>query len=86
MTMVPGSQGNLCLAGPIGRFVGPGQILASGTTGSFTLMLDLNQLPTPTGLVSALPGDTWFFQAWFRDMGATGATSNFSDGVAVDFL
>ena len=33
---------------------------------------------------TVLPGDTWNFQAWFRDMNP-GPTSNFTDGVAVTF-
>ena len=34
-----GSQGNLCLGGSIGRYVGPGQIQNSGGTGAFSLAL-----------------------------------------------
>ena len=36
-----GSQGNLCLGGNLGRYVGPGQIKNSGAAGSFSLALDL---------------------------------------------
>jgi hypothetical protein len=33
-----------------------------------------------------MPGDTWHFQAWHRDINALGfATSNFTDGVRVSF-
>ena len=77
-----GSQGNLCLGGAIGRFVGPGHVMNSGSSGTFSLSVDLAQLPTPSGLVSAQPGETWNFQAWYRDANP-GPTSNFSDAVSV---
>ena len=80
-----GSQGNLCLSGAIGRYVGPGQIQNSGGNGSFTLPLDLTQMPTPTGLVAAQAGETWNFTTWYRDAVGGSATSNFTDGVEVTF-
>ena len=80
-----GSSGNLCLGGAIGRYTGPGQIQNSGALGTFSLMLDLNNLPSPTGGVMAQVGQTWHFQAWFRDSILGTATSNFTDGVAVTF-
>lgn len=79
---VPNSQGRLCLVGSIGRFVGPGQIVNSGSAGRSTLAVDLTALPIPTGLVSVQPGETWSFQYWHRDTNP-GPTSNFTDGVAV---
>jgi hypothetical protein len=80
-----GSAGILCLSGSIGRYVGAGQILNSGTSGSIALALDLTQHPTPTGLVSVTPGQTWHFQSWFRDVASGVATSNFTDGLRVTF-
>lgn len=80
-----GSQGVLCLGGSVGRFVGPGQIRNSGTSGEITLALDLSQQPTPTGLVQVQPGETWNFQAWFRDAVGGQVTSNFTDGLEVTF-
>jgi hypothetical protein len=80
-----GSQGNLCLGGSIGRYVGPGQIQQSGSTGTVSLAIDLAQHPTPTGLVGVLPGETWNFQCWYRDAVGGMATSNFSDGYEVTF-
>ena len=35
-------------------------------------------------VVAVQPGDTWFFQAWYRDNNPT-PTSNFSDGIQIDF-
>ncbi|MEZ6015005.1 MAG: hypothetical protein R3F49_07830 [Planctomycetota bacterium] len=81
-----GSQGNLCLGGSIGRFVGSGQIMDSGVNGTFSLTVDLNAVPAPTltGTVAVQPGDTWNFQAWHRDTNP-GPTSNFTDAVSVTF-
>ena len=67
-----GSQGNLCLGGNIDRFVK--QVLSSGCDGSFSL-----NVPQ-----WAMPGQTWNFQAWFRDNNP-GPTSNFTDGVSITF-
>ncbi|MEZ6015618.1 MAG: hypothetical protein R3F49_10920 [Planctomycetota bacterium] len=81
-----GSQGNLCLGGSIGRLVGPGQVIDSGSSGSFTLEVNLNAIPAPTltGHVAVQPGETWNFQAWHRDTNPT-LTSNFTDAVSVTF-
>jgi len=81
-----GSAGNLCLGGSIGRYVGPGQIQNSGTAGAFALEIDLGAIPTPTGSVSVMPGDTWNFQAWHRDSVGGNAVSNFTSAVSVLFL
>jgi hypothetical protein len=40
----------------------------------------LNSLPGPPPN-AVVTGDTWYFQAWFRDK----ATSNFTDGLSVLF-
>ena len=76
-----GSQGNLCLAGNIGRFVQ--QVQNSGPGGSFSISVDLTDIPTNPPQ-SVMAGQTWNFQAWFRDMNP-GPTSNFTDGVSVLF-
>jgi hypothetical protein len=84
--VAPGSsQGNLCLGGAIGRFVGPGQVQQADGTGSIALQLDLSTQPTPTGPVLVSAGETWSFQAWHRDTVAGAATSNFTGGLAVRF-
>lgn len=81
-----GSAGNLCLGGAIGRFVGPGQVLNSGAQGQASLQLDLSNHPTPTGSVSVVQGNTWNYQAWFRDTApGGGSTSNFTDAVALTY-
>lgn len=82
-----GSEGNLCLGGAIGRYVGPGQIQQAGPAGTVALTLDLNQVPSPTGFVAAAAGETWNFQTWFRDSNGQGqAVSNFSQGLEVTLL
>ena len=80
-----GSQGNLCLTGSIGRYVGPGQIQNSGSTGSISLAINLAQTPQPTGFVAIAAGQTWNFTAWHRDVVGGAATSNFSDGLSISF-
>ena len=81
-----GSQGALCLGGahPIGRFNRPGEILLSGGAGEFSLDVNLGNVPTNAGSVQITPGQTWYFQGWFRDQNP-GSTSNFTDAVGVLF-
>jgi hypothetical protein len=81
---VPNSQGRLCLGGSIGRFVGLGQILNSGVTGAFSLVIDLQTMPQPSGSVAVQAGETWHFQAWYRDANPS-PTSNFTDAFSVTF-
>jgi hypothetical protein len=81
---VGGGQGTLCLGGAIGRFFGPGQVRMAGGDGSAALQLHVNQLPQPTGSVAATVGETWSFQAWYRDANP-GPTSNLTDAVEVTF-
>lgn len=78
-----GSQGNLCLGGAIGRYIAPGQVQSSGATGQFSLTVDLGNHPGSDGAVPVMAGDTWRFQAWFRDTVAGTATSNFTNGLAI---
>jgi hypothetical protein len=65
-----GSSGNLCLGGSIVRL--RDQAHDSGPSGVIAVSVDLPSL-------GALAGETWNFQAWFRDQG----TSNFTDAVSV---
>jgi hypothetical protein len=80
---VAGSAGLLCLTGPTGRFVGPGQIQTSDSAGVAALAIHPTTLPTPTGIVAAVAGETWTFQGWHRDFGMAGATSNLTDGLLI---
>ncbi|MEM6672272.1 MAG: hypothetical protein AAF726_05480 [Planctomycetota bacterium] len=81
-----GSQGNLCLAGSIGRYVAAGEIQNSGLGGEISLTIDLTSTPTPIGPVAVAPGQTWNFTAWYRDSVMATATSNFADGYEIEFL
>ncbi len=78
---VGGSQGNLCLGAPIARYVQ--QLQNSGPQGRFSITIDLNDMPPPVK-TQVFPGDTYYFQAWFRDMNP-GPTSNLTDGLAITF-
>ena len=78
-----GSQGNLCLGGNVGRYLA--DVASSGDGGCLTLSIDLLLVPQPTGSAAVAPGDTWNFQAWFRDSVGGTATSNFTDGVEIVF-
>ena len=77
----PGSQGNLCLAGNIGRY--KTQIQNSGSGGTVSIMADMTNVPVNPP-VAAQPGETWNFSLWFRDNNPS-ATSNFTDGLSVTF-
>lgn len=81
----PGSQGTICLGLPIGRYTGPGQIKYTGAAAFAELRLNLATTPTPTGLVAVLPGQTWNFQFYFRDVNPL-HTTNTTEAVSVTFL
>ena len=72
-----GSQGDLCIGSlAMGRHVN--DILNSGASGTASLALDLANVPTNLGRTAVLAGDTWYWQAWYRDVDGGGApTSNF---------
>ncbi|MEE2941643.1 MAG: zinc metalloprotease [Planctomycetota bacterium] len=77
-----GGQGFLCIGGNIGRF--NSQIASSGPFGVIPLVVDLNNLPQPSGFVAAQSGETWHFQCWFRDVNPS-VTSNFTEGYRITF-
>ncbi|MEM9799804.1 MAG: hypothetical protein AAGA20_05715 [Planctomycetota bacterium] len=77
----PGSVGELCLGGAIGRYAG--SVFFTGLLGAGATTIDLNALPQPTGSVVGIPGQTWFFQAWYRDSIGGTPTSNFTDAIGV---
>jgi len=81
----PLAQGFLCVGGTIGRYQQPNQIQQSDTNGEFSLQIDLTgipqgQIPVPTAI-----GDTWNFQAWYRDVGPSGPGANLTDGISITF-
>jgi hypothetical protein len=80
---LPLGQGNLCLDGDIARLIGPGQPGAqnSGMTGMFSVTVNAANVPTNPNR-AILPGDTWYFQTWYRDH----PNSNLSDACCVTFF
>ena len=77
-----GSQGNLCLGGAFGRY--NQDVRFADPSGALRFELDLEATPTPSGLVAVMAGESWTFQAWYRDVNPT-ATSNFTDAVTILF-
>ncbi|MCP3918803.1 MAG: hypothetical protein GY711_24920 [bacterium] len=79
-----GSQGNFCLGGGalLGRY--DDMVMNSGPAGTFAAFIDLTAVPIAAapGSIAIQPGDTWNFQAWFRDVPNT---SNFTDAVSIQF-
>ncbi|MEM9378820.1 MAG: kelch repeat-containing protein [Planctomycetota bacterium] len=77
-----GSQGTLCLGGGIGRYSQTPFFAPFG--GRVELTIDLAAVPSPTGPVAVQPGESWRFQAWYRDANP-GPTTNFTSAVEVLF-
>lgn len=83
---MPGSSmGNLCIAS-VGRFLGPGQVGPADANGMLSVTIDLTAFARPTGPVTVVAGQTWFFQGWHRDTVGGAPTSNFSDALSVLFM
>lgn len=80
---LPGSMGELCLGGAIGRM--PFATIASGFPGGGADDLYLNLFPQGNGYVSVLPGETWYLQMWYRDVQGQVVSSNLTDAIAVSF-
>ena len=76
-----GSNGTLCVGLPLGRYAG--DVLNSGAVGGYQFSVDLTSIPQPNGAVSGVIGETWRFQAWYRDVFIGIPTSNFTNGLAV---
>jgi hypothetical protein len=71
----PFGNGYLCLSAPIQRH-------PVTTTGAGTMNVALDW----TGASAAIAlGDTWSFQAWYRDPAAGGAGTNTSEGLRIEF-
>lgn len=79
-----GALGTLCLGGSIGRFNRPSEIRFTGASGTASLALDAGNVPTPVGPESLQPGDTRYFQFWFRDTG-TGSPANLTAALELQF-
>lgn len=75
-----GSQGNLCLGAPIVRW--NDQIEVSNQAGRVSRKLDLTN---PPGSLPIQPGDSWYFQLWYRDFVNGVSTSNTSHAMRILF-
>jgi len=73
----PGSYGILCVGGKIIRL----QPWFTDGGGNIAFTLNLNDLPQNQ---SVDVGETWNFQAWYRDKPPI-FSSNFTDAVSVEF-
>lgn len=80
-----GSLGTLCLGGNVGRFNRPGEAQFAGAHGTVTLDVDLGEIPQSLAPRNVIAGETWRFQAWYRDSVNGIATSNLSGSLAVEF-
>lgn len=78
-----GSLGVLCLGGGIGPFTQ--DLRTSSTSGNVDLRVDLSAQPRPAGAVSVMAGETWHYQAWYRDAVGGSAVSNLTDAVTLLF-
>ncbi|MEM8713039.1 MAG: hypothetical protein AAGG01_18990, partial [Planctomycetota bacterium] len=82
---VGGGAGNLCLGGlGFGRF--SQAVAPTDLNGVYELQFSPQSIAQPSGTIAASVGETWYFQAWFRDSSPAGPTSNLSNGVAVKFV
>jgi hypothetical protein len=75
----PLGNGVLCIGGTIAR-----STVATSVGGALSHQLDLNAPPSPAAVI--LPGSTWWFQAWYRDVPAGGASFNLSNGLQLSFV
>lgn len=82
-TQQPLGNGWLCIPAPLFRLGPP---TASSATGSNSRLLDFTQGNPSMGAGQILPGSSWNFQYWYRDVAGGGAQFNFSDGLNVSFI
>ncbi len=81
-----GGNGTLLVGGHFGRFNRSNEIQYSGLSGSFDLQVDLSSTTSAFRPLPVRPGQTWYFQAWHRDLTPAGPTSNLTNAVAITFF
>ncbi|MEZ6019661.1 MAG: hypothetical protein R3F17_06015 [Planctomycetota bacterium] len=73
--------GIFCLSGgPLGRYNQAGEIFNTQFAGTGDLTIGPNSYRGPGGNVTVAAGQTWNFQAWYRELGGF---SNFTNAVSV---
>lgn len=75
-------DGFRCVGGTTARF---NPALMSDASGDVARWVDCTQPPAGSGPTQILPGSTWYFQYWYRDVAAGGAGFNLTDGLGVSF-
>ena len=83
-----GSLGNLCLAGPaIGRY--SSMVVRANQFGALSFSPNTAAIPMSSMgsffRLSAMPGDTFNFQLWYRDNVAGMPVSNFTSAITIEF-
>ncbi len=78
---VAGGEGNLCLGGSIGRY--NAFIQSTGAAGLATLPVNVDEIAAPNGTIQGLPGESYYFQFWHRDVVTGTATSNLTESVRI---
>ncbi|QDV07331.1 hypothetical protein Poly30_28550 [Planctomycetes bacterium Poly30] len=79
----PGAAGFRCVGGSVGRDYG--NIFNTMQTGGALLPIDLTAIPSPSGLITATAGETWYWQLWHRDSFGGALTSTFTDSIIFTF-
>ena len=85
MPMLGGGEGTLCLGGSVNRYVGPGELTPATPLGEAWLRLSLPNTPDGSAVSPVLAGETWYYQAWHRDVVGGAQTTNLTDAVAVTY-
>lgn len=85
MPMVGGGAGTLCLGGSVNRYLGPGEVSFSTPLGEAWLRLSLPNSPDGAIVSPVLAGETWYYQAWHRDVVGGAQTTNLTGAVAVTY-
>ncbi len=77
----PGSTGRMCvLGGDFGRYNQGSEVQFTGATGTFGLTINPTQIRGSSGNVVGTSGQTYNFQAWYRE---NGGNSNFTNAVSL---
>lgn len=78
-------EGLLCLGGNIGRYFTSGGLFLTDASGQGSFSPNLTQTPQGAGFVSIMPGETWYFQVFYRDVVGGVQTANLSSAVEILF-